>query len=105
MTERVRHHAERAGKSFDAMEAAFYMTVNLGKDEGKATDEADRYLRLYYGLNIWGDRWGPYGGSERIVDRIRRYAEAGAGTVIVRFASFDQQRQLETFLTEVAPAF
>ena len=100
---RVRHHAEAAGRDFDALEAAFYMTVNLQEDDRRAAGEADRFLRLYYGTNIWGDRWGPFGPPERTAERIHQYADAGAGTVIVRFASFEQERQLDTFLSEVVP--
>ncbi len=102
--QRVREHAAAEGKDFARMESVFYMTVNLRKDEQEATDEADKYLLMYYGKNIWGDRWGPNGPPEQTVERIRRYTEAGAGTVIVRFASFDQEGQLRTFLDEVAPA-
>ncbi len=103
VTERVRHHADAAGRDFDALEAAFYMTVNLQQDDRRAADEAERFLLLYYGANIWGDRWGPFGPPERTAERIRQYADAGAGTVIVRFASFEQERQLDTFLSEVVP--
>ncbi len=103
VAERVRHHADAAGRDFDALEAAFYMTVNLQEDHRRAADEADRFLRLYYGTNIWGDRWGPFGPPERTAERIQQYADAGAGTVIVRFASFEQERQLDTFLSEVVP--
>ena len=67
-------------------------------------EEAHRYLLTYYGANIWGDRWGPFGSPERAVERIKEYAQAGAGTLIVRFASFDQAGQLETFIREVEPA-
>ena len=101
--ERVRNHAEALGNDFSGMEAVFYVTVNLVEDEESAAEEADRFLRMYYGVNIWGDRWGPYGPPERAVDRIRRYVQAGAGTVIVRFASFDQPTQMRTFLEEVVP--
>ena len=103
VTERVRHYAEADGKDFGAVEAAFYMTVNLGQDAQGATDEADAFLRRYYGMNMWGDRWGPFGPPELAAERMRRYADAGAGTIIVRFASFEQERQLETFLSEVVP--
>ncbi len=104
VAERVRHYASAAGRDFHKLESAFYMTVNVGRDERQATAEADRFLRLYYGMNIWGDRWGPYGPPEAIAQRIRRYAEAGARTIIVRFAAFDQHRQLDLFLSEVLPA-
>ena len=56
-------------------------------------------------MNLWGDRWGPYGHPERAVERIRSYAEHGAETIIVRFASLNQERQLEIFIRDVAPAF
>ena len=103
LAEKVQGYAEEYGRDFNRMEAAFYMTVNLERDERKAAEEADRFLHLYYGVNLWGDRWGPYGAPERTVERIRQYAEAGAGTIIVRFASFEQQKQLKIFLSEVVP--
>jgi alkanesulfonate monooxygenase SsuD/methylene tetrahydromethanopterin reductase-like flavin-dependent oxidoreductase (luciferase family) len=104
VTERVRFHAQKLDKDFTKMEAAFYMTVNLNADKHKASEEANRFLQLYYGMNIWGDRWGPYGPTALTAERISRYAEAGAGTIIVRFAAFDQRRQLEVFANEVMPA-
>ena len=103
--EKVRIYAREEGRDPRKMEAAFYMTVNLGADQLKAAEEADRYLMMYYGSNIWGNRWGPFGSPEWTVARIHDYARAGAGTIIVRFASFDQEGQLDTFLKEVAPAF
>jgi alkanesulfonate monooxygenase SsuD/methylene tetrahydromethanopterin reductase-like flavin-dependent oxidoreductase (luciferase family) len=103
--ERVRACSDEVGRDFDQMERAFYMTINLNKNEGKAAEDADRFLNYYYGMNIWGDRWGPYGHPERAIERMRRYAEAGAETIIVRFASLEQERQLDIFLNEVAPVF
>ena len=101
--QRVEHHAIAAGRDTERLERSFYMTVNIGTDADECAAEADRFLKLYYGMNMWGDRWGPYGPSELIADRIRRYEAAGAETMIVRFASFDQERQLSLFLEEVAP--
>ncbi len=105
VAEKVRMYAGEEGKDFDEMEASFYMTVNLGEDPQKAAEEADRYLMMYYGANIWGERWGPFGPPAWTVERIRQYVQAGAGTIIVRFASFDQEKQLDGFLRDVAPAF
>ena len=102
---RVQAYAVQEGKDFSQMESSFYMTVNLNPDPEAAAQEADRYLMLYYGANIWGERWGPFGPAQWTVERIREYARAGAGTIVVRFASFDQEGQLDTFLREVAPAF
>ena len=104
VADKVRHYAEENGRDFEQMESAFYLTVNLDRDGTRAAEEANRYLMMYYGAEIWGDRWGPFGPPEQTVQRIRAYAEAGVGTFIVRFASFDQEGQMETFLREVVPA-
>ena len=104
MADKVRHYAGEYGRDFEGMESAFYMTVNMRRDRAEAAEEANRYLLEYYGANIWGDRWGPWGPPEMTAQRIREYAAAGAGTVIVRFASYDQEGQLDAFLREVAPA-
>ena len=102
---RVEYHAQRLSLNPDEIERTFYMTVNLRPDADEAANEADRFLNLYYGMNFWGDRWGPYGPSELTVERISRYREAGAETMIVRFASFSQERQLHRFLEDVVPHF
>ena len=105
MSSKVRGYAESAGRDFDAMEAAFYMTVNLRSNPAIAAEEANAFLMRYYGANIWGDRWGPFGPPELTVNRIREYSESGAGTIIVRFASFDQEEQMKIFLRDVVPHF
>ena len=99
----TRRHAQRAGRNPDSMEAAFYMTVNISDDQDEAAAEADRFLNLYYGMNIWGDRWGPYGPAETVAARIRDYQRAGAETAIIRFAAFNQRAQLERFLRDILP--
>lgn len=103
LLERVRATAAHAGEETGRFETAFYMTVNLDQDESKAEAEANQFLMGYYGANIWGERWGPFGDPRRIAERMAEYVEAGAQTLVVRFASFEQERQLETFLDRVAP--
>ena len=105
VAEKVRMYAGEEGRDFDQMESVFYMTVNLKQDRAAAREDAEKYLLNYYGANIWGDRWGPFGPPEETVRRIQEYVAAGAGTVIVRFASSDQEAQLDTFLAEVVPEF
>ncbi|MBI4219207.1 MAG: LLM class flavin-dependent oxidoreductase [Chloroflexi bacterium] len=100
----VLHEVQAAGRNPAGFRAAYYMTVNLNRDEAAARSEADSWVRAYYGLNWWGDRWGPYGHPESVVARIREYAAAGADEVILRFASFDQVRQLDQLASEVLPA-
>jgi alkanesulfonate monooxygenase SsuD/methylene tetrahydromethanopterin reductase-like flavin-dependent oxidoreductase (luciferase family) len=105
LVQKVRGIHSELGRDPANFEATFYMTVNLNSDEGQAEKEATEWLTLYYGAEIWGTRWGPFGGPERLKERMSEYVEAGAQTLIVRFAGFDPQRQLEVFLEQVAPNF
>ena len=105
LVQRVRGIAADLGRDPDRFETAFYLTVNLGHDIAKAETEAAEFLLRYYGTNIWGTRWGPFGDPDRVKVRMEEYVEAGAQTLIVRFASFEPEAQLEIFLDRVAPAF
>ena len=102
---RVREMADGLGRDVARFETVFYLTVNMGSDLAKAEAESEKFLMGYYGANIWGWRWGPFGDPEKVKARMAEYIEAGAQTVIVRFASFDLERQLDIFLDKVAPAF
>lgn len=105
VAQQVRSAAADLGRDPSALETVMYLTVNVGQNVSQAEAEAERFLTGYYGANIWGTRWGPFGGPERVKDRMAEYAEAGAQTLVVRFASFEPKRQLEIFLERVAPAF
>ena len=93
------------GKNVQQVQTTMYMTINMDEDRAIAEADAEEWLLGYYGANIWGDRWGPFGGSNQVIDRIQEYKDAGAQTVIVRFASFNAEQQLESFLSKVAPVF
>ena len=97
--------AEEYGRDASNRENVFYMTVNLEENEADARADAEDWLMRYYGANIWGTRWGPFGGVQNVADRMAAYSEAGADTVVVRFASFEPERQLDTFLERVVPQF
>ena len=105
LIESVRAEAAELGRDPDSLETVMYLTVNMDSDLARAEAESERYLLGYYGAEIWGDRWGPFGGPERVKERIAQYLEAGAGTVVVRFASFEPEQQMSTFLERVAPEF
>lgn len=99
----VRGHAAKAGREPSSLHAVFYMTVNLGENERHADEEADAFLMRYYGVRHWGDAWGPFGSASRVAERISEYHEAGAQTVILRFASFDQMAQLDRLRRDLLP--
>ena len=102
---RVRAIAAELGRDPARLETVFYLTVNVDPDLVKAESDANRFLTGYYGANIWGSRWGPFGGPERVMERMAEYVAAGAETLVIRFASFDPERQMDIFLDQVAPAF
>ena len=105
LVQRVREMIAGLGRDPAQFETAFYMTVNVNQNSAKAETEANEYLTRYYGKNIWGTRWGPFGEPQRVKERMAEYVEAGAQTLVVRFASFHPEQQLERFLEEVAPVF
>ena len=97
--------AEEYGRDTTRRENVFYLSVNLEEDEASAKADAQGWLMRYYGADIWGTRWGPFGGVQRVADRMASYAEAGADTLVVRLATFDPERQLDVFLDRIAPQF
>ena len=103
LVQHVRGLAAELGRDSRSFETTMYLTVNMDPDTVKAESDAYEFLTGYYGANIWGDRWGPFGGPEQVSQRIGDYVGAGAETIIVRFASFEPQRQLDIFLDRVAP--
>ena len=103
--EAVKSRAAELGRDPASLETVMYLTVNMDTDLARAAAESERFLLGYYGAEIWGDRWGPFGGPERVKDRIAEYFEAGSDTVVVRFASFEPEQQLSAFLEQVAPDF
>ena len=97
--------AEEYGRDTTGRENVYYLTVNLNEDQSAAQADAEDWLMRYYGADIWGTRWGPFGGVQNVADRMAAYAEAGADTLIVRLATFDPERQLDVFLERIAPQF
>jgi alkanesulfonate monooxygenase SsuD/methylene tetrahydromethanopterin reductase-like flavin-dependent oxidoreductase (luciferase family) len=101
----VNEQAAEFGRDPNSLEKTFYLTVNMDPDLKKAEADAMEWLLGYYGVDHWGTRWGPFGGPENVGARIAEYVAASAHTVIVRFASFEPEKQLDMFLEKVAPAY
>lgn len=93
------------GLSIETFQHVYYLTVNIGADRQASEAEAHDFLINYYKVAHWGSSWGPWGTPGEVADRIQEFADAGADTVIVRFASWDQAGQWERFEQDVWPAF
>ena len=101
----VEAKAAELGRDPARFDQTFYLTVNVDSDLDRGRRDAEDFLTAYYGAEIWGTRWGPFGGTERVAERMAEYADAGARTLVVRLATYDPERQLDVFLEEVAPHF
>jgi len=101
----VKTASHKHNKDFSAMEKVMYMTINVNDDLEVAQKESDQFLKAYYGINMWGQLWGPWGPSTLTIERMQRFSESGASTIIIRFASFDVENQLTKFLKEIWPHF
>ena len=95
---KIRAYATEAGRNPDSIQPGLYFTCAAGGKE--AIEEGQRFLSRYYNkpyeavakamLCVMGD-W------REVIDRIQAYYEAGARTVVIRFATSDQIGHLESF--------
>ena len=94
--EKIRGYAVDAGRNPEAIEPGLYFTLAAGDDN--AIRQGQNFLSQYYNR--------PYeavakamlcvmGSWEQVMDQIQAYTEAGARTLVLRFAASDQIRHLE----------
>jgi probable F420-dependent oxidoreductase len=110
--ERYREGLERldtlcaeAGRDPAAIERALYLFVSVGLDRARARDEAAEFLSRNYNVPFAPfERYVVTGRPEECVRSVRRYLDAGAKHLTVRFATSDPLRQLELWSAEVLPA-
>lgn len=98
--------ASEHGRDSAQMENSMYFNMNINEDRAGAYEESKRFLDEYYSSD-WPEWkvnvWTSYGAPEECADRLRAYADVGVETLVLRFTSYDQKRQLDRFLSEVAP--
>jgi alkanesulfonate monooxygenase SsuD/methylene tetrahydromethanopterin reductase-like flavin-dependent oxidoreductase (luciferase family) len=94
--DKIRSYAVEAGRDPQAIEPGLYFTLAAGDDS--AIREGQNFLSQYYNR--------PYeavakamlcvmGNWDQVMDQIQAYTEAGARTLVLRFAASDQIRHLE----------
>jgi len=94
----IRESAQAAGRDPDALESAIHLMINVDDDVEAARAEARRFLDKYYSMQVDDetlDRWGAYGPPELVLERVSAYVDEGLDVPILRYASFDQQRQMD----------
>ncbi|WP_370324396.1 LLM class flavin-dependent oxidoreductase [Euzebya sp.] len=94
----VRESAGSFGRDPDAMTSSVHLMINLHDDVAAARAEAKTFLDTYYSMDVSDDvmdAWGAYGPPDVVLERLSAYVDAGLDVPILRFASYDQQGQLD----------
>ncbi|MDE2843899.1 MAG: LLM class flavin-dependent oxidoreductase [Chloroflexota bacterium] len=103
--DRVQENAASGGRDASTMARALYISVNLN-EEDEALAEGDRFMQAYYSRPyeaVSKQLLCVFGPPEKCAEAIRSYREAGVTYFIVRFASPNQQEQLDRFTSQVLP--
>lgn len=108
---RIRKYAAEYGRDPSEIHVAKIITINASKDRNTAVEDASLFLKRYYGgvfQKLFGSsiEWaGAFGTPDDVVSHTRQYIDAGAETIIYRFAAKDQMEQLEFCAKEILPRF
>ena len=95
--EKVRAYAIAAGRDPDIIDPGCYFTLAAGGSN--AAVEGHNFLARYYNRSyeaIAKAMLCVTGSWDEVVDRLEAFREAGARTVVLRFAADDQLRYIET---------
>lgn len=94
--EKIRLYAAEAGRSPESIRPGLYFTLAAGGKD--AVSEGQRFIAQYYNRPFEAVSKAMLcvcGSWDEVLDQIEAYSEAGARTVILRFATADQVPQLE----------
>ena len=101
--QKIRSYAAEANRPADAIEPGLYLTLAGGGKE--AIVEGQTFLAQYYNRSYEAVAKAMLcvtGSWDEIMDRIEAYREAGARTVVLRFAAGDQLAHLEACVGALA---
>lgn len=102
----IKEAAADAGRDPNSMTSSVHLMININDDEAAARADAKKFLDTYYSTDVKPetmDAWGAYGSAEQVLDRIGQYIVAGLGVPIIRFASYEQDAQIDRGIAELLP--
>ena len=94
--QKIQDYAASAGRKTDSIHAGIYFTLAAGGKE--AVVEGQQFLAHYYNRSyeaVANAMLCVTGSWDEVIDWTDKYVEAGARTVVLRFAANDQLRTLE----------
>ena len=104
----IRGMAAEEGRDPAALGNVLYHNININPNRAAALEESTKFLNQYYTASFtpaFVEAWTATGTAAQCIEQFHAYFEAGVQEIAVRLASWQQRRQLELFLSEVAPAF
>ncbi len=94
-----------SGRDPQTVRSAVYFFANVNTSRDQAWAEAGEFLSKNYNIpSTPFARLAVYGTPEECIARTRRYLDAGAEHIVIRFASFNPLQQLERWTKDVMPA-
>jgi alkanesulfonate monooxygenase SsuD/methylene tetrahydromethanopterin reductase-like flavin-dependent oxidoreductase (luciferase family) len=102
--ERAEEALARRGRVVPSFPLCVYTTVRIEDDPRTAERITAAFLSAYYGGGVHQRGTMGLGPAEVVIAALRRYAEAGATDLCIRFVGDDQRAQLERFTAEVLPS-
>jgi alkanesulfonate monooxygenase SsuD/methylene tetrahydromethanopterin reductase-like flavin-dependent oxidoreductase (luciferase family) len=105
----IRDYAARQGRDPSSLDACLHLMVNINDDRNLAFNEAETFLRAYYGVGAVSreraELWLAYGPPAVVIDKIQAYIDAGCTTPVLRFGSPHLKDQLQRCIEEILPVF
>jgi probable F420-dependent oxidoreductase len=94
-----------AGRDPATITRGLYLFVSVDTDSARASRQAEDFLSRNYNMPFAPfARYVVAGRPQECIEAVRRYLQAGATHLTVRFASVEPLRQLELWSAEVLPA-
>jgi len=104
----VREMTAEEGRDPTALGNVLYHNININPDRTQALAESTRFLNEYYTANFtpaFVEAWTTMGTPAQCIEQFEAYFAAGVQEIALRLTSWNQRRQFELFVGEVAPAF
>lgn len=103
----IRDFARQDGRELPGgFEACLYYNINVGDDRAQSFAESRKFLESYYMTDFseeFLERWVALGSVEECAEHLLSFVEAGATTITLRLAGYDQERQYRAVTEEVLP--
>lgn len=105
----IHRYAREEGREFaPGFEACLYYNINVNDDREAAFAESKRFLDAYYGVDYdraFIQNWVAFGSPQECIAQLQAFVDAGATTITLRLAGYDQEHQFYRVTREVLPAF